>query len=216
MATITSEQVIDSAKRMLKLTSTNEFDGDFNIWVQIGWRKLYNLNTYQKFDAYIPISNGRIKKPNGYYEFIGAAIQANTPIVFYNDKYRSTTTSPTPIEVEFYEWTNTVMEIGDYLDFGSLTGSETQVHLWWLGIPVDEDCNLIVEEDAEEALKYFLAWKWSESNNGIDFEKKIQYYAGMFDREAGILRGKIAARDARQRKYEQTSTASSVLTFYHY
>ncbi len=213
---ITAAQVIDTTKRMLKLTSTSEFDGDFNIWVKVGLKKLYNLNTYQTFDKYIPISNGRIQKPKGYQEFIAAAVALNVPIVFYNNKYKSTTTSPTPIDVTYYDFFNSVQEIGDYLYFGSLTGSATEIHLWWSGVPTDEDCNVLIEEEAEEALKYFLAWKFSEASNGLDVEKRIPYFAQMFDRESGILRGHIAKRDADQRKYELTSTANGLMVFYEY
>jgi len=216
MGQIKAQQVIDTAKRLLKLTQTNEFDGDFNIWLEKGYRKLYNLNTYVPCDAYFTISNGRIQKPKGYHEFIGAAVAANTPIVFRSNKYLSTTTAAVPIEVTYYDYFDSCQEVGDYIYFGSLTGDATEVHLWWLGVPVDDECNISIDEEAEEALKYFMAWKYAEENNGIDVEKKIQYYAGMFDRESGILRGHIAARDARQRKYQLTSTATGVLNFYPY
>ena len=33
MATIAPQDIIDSAKRMLKLTATNEFDPDFVVWL---------------------------------------------------------------------------------------------------------------------------------------------------------------------------------------
>lgn len=216
MGLITAKQVIESCKRMLKLTQTNEFDGDFNIWLEKGYRKLYNLNTYMPFDAYFEISNGRVKKPKGYYEFKAAAVAANTPIIFRSNKYLATTTASTPIEVTYYDYFDSCQEIGDYIYFGSLTGDATELHLWWIGVPVDDECNLTIEEEAEEALKYYMAWKYAEENNGIEVEKKVQYYASMFDRESGILRGHIAARDARQRKYQITSTANGILNFYYY
>ena len=75
--------------------------------------------------------------------------------------------------------------------------------------------NLVIEADGKNQ-KIFSCLKFSEENNGVDFEKKIPYYAGMFDKEAGILRGHIAKRDSRQRGYEIASTANGVLNFYPY
>ena len=213
---ITSEQIIESAKRMLKLTQSNEFDSDFSIWLQIGYRKLYNLNTYATLDAYLPIVNNRVAKPAGYYEFVGMLVDSNVPLIYYKKKYFSTNTATVPIEVTYYDFYETCQESANYIELGSLTNGATECHLYWLGIPTDAEFNLLIDDEAEEALKYFLAWKWSESNNGIDFDKKVQYYASMFDRESGILRGHIAARDARQRRYELTSTANGVMSFYPY
>lgn len=216
MATISPQEIIDTAKRMLKLTNTNEYDADFVVWLEKGFRKLYNLKTYLPLDAYLPFANGRVKLPKGFEEFVGAAIQSNTPVIYYNNKYLSSTTAPTEINVTYYDYFNSVQILNGYLDFGSLHGTATECHLWYKGIPYGEDCNLVIEADAEEPLKYFLAWKFSEENNGVDFEKKIPYYAGMFDKEAGILRGHIAKRDSRQRGYEIASTANGVLNFYPY
>lgn len=223
---ISGTQIIDSAKRMLKLTQTSEFDGDFKINLQIGYKKLYNLNTYKRFDAYIPIANGRAKLPKGYYEFIGCivnggstvdtGINGGNPLVYYSKKYLSTATSTTPLEVTYYDYMNVVQEIDGYLDFGSLTSNATECHLYWLGVDVDDDGQMVYDEEAEEALKYYLAWKHSEFGNGLDLEKKAPYFAQMFDREAGILRGKIAKRDSVQRKYQLTATANAILNFYEY
>lgn len=223
---ISGTQIIDSAKRMLKLTQTNEFDGDFNIWIQIAFKKLYNLKTYQTFDAYIPISNGRAELPKGYEEFVGCIVN-NTSVqdtglsgggtlVYYSKKYLSTATSTTPLEVTFYDYMNVVQEIDGYLDFGSLTSNATECHLWWKGVPVDSNGEIEYEEEAEEALKYYLAWKFAESNNGIDYEKKIPYYGSMFDKEAGILRGHLAKKNSRQNQYQLTAVANSALVFYPY
>lgn len=216
MGNITSQQVIDTAKRMLKLTQTSEFDSEFSIWVQVGFRKLYNLNTYLPFDVYLPVVNNRVKKPQGYHSFIGMALNSNTPIIYMNDKYKSTATATTEINVTYYNYFNTCQESVNYIELGSLCDDATEAHLWFLGTPIDTDCNLLIDEEAEEALKYFLAWKFSESMNGIDLEKKTQYYGTMFDRESGILRGHIAKRDADQRRYELNSTANGLMVFYQY
>ena len=214
MATISPQEVIDTAKRLLKLTATNEFDPDFVVWLEKGFRKLYNLKTFLPMDVYLPLSNGRAKLPKGFEEFVGAAITANTPLVYFNNKYLSTATAQTEINVQWYDFANSTQILNGYLDFGSLTGTATECHLWYKGIPYGTDCNLVIDAEAEEALKYYMAWKFSEEANGVDFEKKIQYYASMFDKEAGILRGHIAKRDSRQRGYEISSTANAVLNFY--
>lgn len=223
---ISGTQIIDSAKRMLKLVSTNEFDGDFKINLQIGVKKLYNLNTYKTYDEYLPIANGRAKLPKKYVEFIGCivnggstidtGINGGNPLVYYSKKYLSTATSTVPLEVTFYDYMNVVQEIDGYLDFGSLTSNATECHLWYKGVPMNDDGQYVYDEEAEEALKYYLAWKFSEGFNGIDYDKKVTYFAQMFDREAGILRGKIAKRDSVQRKYQLTATANAILNFYEY
>ena len=224
--TISGTQIIDSAKRLLKITQTNEFDGDFNIWLQIGREKLYNLNTYKTYDEYLPIANGRAKLPKKYVEFIGCivnggstidtGINGGNPLVYYSKKYLSTATSTTPLEVTYYDYMNVVQEIDGFLDFGSLTSNATECHLWYKGVPMDDDGQYVYDEEAEEALKYFLAWRYSEFGNGLDLEKRMPYFAQMFDREAGILRGKIAKRDSVQRKYQLTATANAILNFYEY
>ena len=181
--------------------------------------KLYNLNTYKTFDKYIPIANGRAKLPKGF-QIIGAivnggstidtGINGGNPLVYYSKKYLSTATSTTPLEVTYYDYMNVVQIIDGYLDFGSLISNATECHLWWKGVPVADDNNHVYDEEEEEALKYYLAWKYSEPG------KDAPYFAQMFDREAGILRGKIAKRDSVQRKYQLTATANAILNFYEY
>jgi len=216
MATISGSDVISTAKRLLKLTPTSEFDADFTVWLEKGFRKLYNLKTYLPYDAYFPVANGRMKLPKGFEEFVGAALQDNKPIVYVNNKYLSTATNSTDITISYYDYFNTAQILDGYLDFGSLSGSATECHLWWLGVPYGEDCNLVIDYDAEDALAYYMAWKFCESSNGLDYEKKISYFGQMFDRESGIYRGHLAKKDAKQRGYEISSTATSVLTFYPY
>lgn len=214
--TITDTQVIDTAKRMLKLTQTNEHDAEFEISLKEGFRNLYNVDTYQDLDDYFPLVNGRCEIPKGFYEFIGAAIETGTPILFYNKKYFSTATSTAPIEVITYNWTNTVQIRGNYLEFGSLAADKDEVHLWYKGLPIDSSGNLIIQEECESPLSYYIAWKFCESFNGSDYQKSATYYGGMFDKTSSILRGRLAKKIADERKYEVTSTAIGVLNFYSY
>lgn len=214
---ITGEQIISTAKRMLKLTSTNEHDGDFYIWLEMGLKNLYNLNTYPFQDIYLPMTNGSCAKPKGFYEFVGAALNTDEAKVYYTDKYFSARTTSDPIEVNYYNWANTVQEQNGRFYFGSLATEATECHLWYKGIKSTEDgCDLSFNEDEEEPLSYYLCFKFAESMNGIELEKKAQYYGAMFDTSSKILRGRIAAKEARERNYEKTSTATSLLTRFKY
>jgi len=213
----TGQQIIDTAKGLLKLTATNEFDGDFYIWLRLGYQKLYNIKTYPRQDIYLPMSNGSCAKPKGFYEFIGCALNTDTAKVYYVDKYFSAKTASEPITVNYYNWLNTVQEQNGRFYFGSLAADATLCHMWYKGFPTTEDgCDLAFDEAEEEPLSYFLAFKFSEFGNGLDYEKKAAYFGSMFDTTSKILRGQLTAKDARERNYEKTSTAIALLNHFPY
>lgn len=167
---ITTDQCIASAKILLK-TETTDDDIFFEKLVNDAVKKLNCRENYVKKIIQLRVADNKSKLPNGYKQFLGlwwnnTAINEDCDPMIYVDlpflnSCGCSTTDGTTNYRGYFEIENGWIHY--HIDMTGIT--EVKFAYW--GLNTDENGLMVVMEDYEDAIMYYLCWMYSLQNPNL-------------------------------------------------
>lgn len=224
-STISIDQVIERAKKQLKLTDTSE-DDFLEMLANEAINNLDCLSLTKKQQKKLCVSNCKAKLPCGFFRLLGARFICSDIVDPENNTIRNNWNNFLYIDKNFLrdcgcevnenstlpyrDYQQTFQIVDGWIYFNSYIDAE-EVEIAYMGMNVDEYGRLLIYEDYERAMVNYICWQFALTNILMFNQYQIEKYERVWKAQKAKIKADDARNDFQNTKYQIRKIFNAVL-----